>query len=161
MLYKVEDVPNEIVAAPITVPTYTQYSTHGDEMFYEHGVSDVMTMIPGISLVGNQGAWPCNPLYGEPSFTQATLPMHISQPPPCTPVTQITPSYAHVPTVARVAPPVHDFAVAGPSMTNNLRVGCTPDSLGPFRPSRFQVETPFVNASSSLDADFRTSQFKK
>lgn len=119
-----------------------------------------MTMIPGISLVGNQHAWISNPLYEEPGFGQTIMPVRQHQPAPIASTTPVFPT---------VAPPIQflptldrDYGMPGPSAAS-LNAGGLNDPKGVFRPSIYQsdYQSALVGQSSHLDMDFRTAQFKK
>lgn len=71
---------------PIAVPTYLQSSLHHyEEPVMDLGMSDFMTMIPGMSLLSNQSNWMSNQFYGVSDYaapTAAVPPPPVSAPAP-------------------------------------------------------------------------------
>lgn len=158
LLYKAEDIP--AMPQPVTVPNYLVSELDYNESFYEHGASDVMTMLPGVSLVNPHGAWMTNGVYGEPTLTPSHTFMPAVQQ-QTSPVSAVPSAYSHVSPVHHIAASVHDYSPIGPTMSQTLTIGLPQDDKGVFRPSQWEYEPGFVNAGSPLEMDLRTAQFKK
>jgi len=169
LLYKIEDLPVPAMA----VPTYLQYASHTHhEPVYDLRVSDLMTMIPGMSYANPHQAWMSNSSYaGSDCFAPAAPPIQVQQctqplPTPVahTPQPQIQPQPVYVPATPThlVAPPnqlpqemairtVTHATLAHPSFQHQI--------AGPFRPSAWELEPDFVQATSQMP--FQTSIFRK
>ncbi|SMY29965.1 unnamed protein product [Zymoseptoria tritici ST99CH_1A5] len=182
ILYKPEDLPPP---SPQQQPiaTYLQYGsqTH-QEPVYDLGVPDFLTMIPGISYANTTHWGGMPPGYGElPAASNffANVPpqtcagQSIPTPSITTPQPQQIhpqPGYAATPTPTQLVPPptqlTHDLPIRNNSHTTlahsdfQHQLGGGPG--GPFRPSFWQFEPEFMQASSCVPyqtAIFRNSHF--
>ena len=169
LLYKPEDVP----PPPTAVPTYLQFSSHThQEPIYDLGVSDYMTMIPGMSYANPHQAWLSNSSYGGSDFFATSAPVpQCAQPLPNPVVSaappQIQPEPVYVPaTPTSLAPPPiqmhqelairtvpvpHAAAVSHAAFQHQLN--------GPFRPSQYQYEAGIAQMTCHMP--FQTSIFRK
>lgn len=172
LLYKVEDLPAPV--PQLAVPTYLQFASQPTEPVYDLGVSDFMTMMPGMSYA-NSVHWGMSSSYGATQDFFNTTPQMCSQtmPAPSAPAPQShihsRPAYAAASApsqmVATSAQMVHDLPIRNlshVSRTPNVS-RAHPDvnrrsSSGPFRPSAYELE-PEVMHGSHLP--FKTSIFKK
>lgn len=156
----VAPTPIQSVNVPsVNIPTHVQYSSSLDEPFYEHGVFDVMTQLPGQSIVGGQQGWMSNPLYEEPGFGQTIMPIRQQH---HAPITTVTPAYSQMPSSSHFAPSLdRDYAMAGPSVSANNAGNGTHDTKGVFRPSQYVWESALNSQTAPLDMEFRTTQFRK
>lgn len=169
LLYK---LPPEMPTAPIpaTIPTYLQYASHPHhEPAYELGVSDFMTMIPGMSYANPHQAWmsPSNytgsEFFASPDPVQ-TSPQAVPRMAPA-PQPQIQPQHMYVPsTTAHLVPPpiqmpqdlpirIVQHASVSSHHAFHHQLG------GPFRPSIWEFEPDVVHATSQVP--FQTSIFRK
>lgn len=164
ILYKIEDLP----PAAASIPTYLQYASHThSEPVYDLGVSDFMTMIPGMSFANPQQAWMSNSSYGSDFFTTST-PVQQCVPPVPTPAPAPQPQIQPQPVYVTPAP---NHLVAQPTqMSQEMVIRTVPHGnvahsgfqqqlSGPFRPSMWELEDGFVQATSQMP--FQTSIFRK
>jgi len=170
ILYKAEDLPVQ----PMVVPTYLQYSsvTH-QEPVYDLGVSDFMTMIPGMSYATPQQAWASNASYGSDFFPASTTVQQCTQPLPAPAVStaqpqlqlQTQPVYIPATPSHLVAPPIQlpqEMAVRT-APHGILAQSNFPHQLtsSPFRRSRFEYEMTRDFAQAPLHLPLQTSIFRK
>lgn len=178
ILYKPEDLP---VPPQIAVPTYLQFASQPNEPVYDLGVSDFMTMMPGMSYA-NSAHWGMSSSYGATQDFFDPTPQSCSQtmPTPSAPAPQphmhSQPAYVAASTPPQmVLPPtqlVHELPIRNHSHVSQVShaphasFASLPHSDftnqlsgGPFRPSRMQLEYEHMHASHHLP--FKTSIFKK
>lgn len=169
MLYKLPAMPTASI--PAAVPTYLQYASQPHhEPVYELGVPDFMTMIPGMSYANPHQAWMSSSNYTGSDFFVTPAPVQpcpqaVPTPAAPAPQSQIQPQHMYVPpaTTHLVPPPIQ--------MPQELPIRTVPhaaipphhnfqDQLGgPFRPSAWELEPDFVQATSQVP--FQTSIFRK
>ncbi|THY79176.1 cysteine proteinase [Aureobasidium pullulans] len=159
---------------PIAVPTYLQSSLHHyEEPVMDLGMSDFMTMIPGMSLLSSQSNWMPNQFYGVSDYSaptsamppppvQAPAPMSVQHHAPSAPVSAVTPAYAPA---AQTPSPTSttDYAFSPVSQTtffnyDQLSYG----GKGNFRPSThmFEQNGQNVAAATAQNSVCQTAQFK-
>lgn len=135
--------------------TYLQYASHMDESITDLGMSDVMTMIPGISFVNGQQGWLSSPVYGQ----HEPMPVHHQQAPPPPPQPM---AHTFIPPVLMPPPTQIAYEVPGPAY--HPPAAATPQAFTTatdnFRRSRFELSAEFARATSHSTA-LQTSQFKK
>ncbi|WPH01714.1 Hypothetical protein R9X50_00456600 [Acrodontium crateriforme] len=158
IVYKTEDVPQSTTS----VQTYLQYhnETHNEPVM-DLGMSDFMTMIPGMSYAGPQQSWLPGAGYGysdylasppasmpalveSPELQSRTQSMYIP-----TPRTQMVPPSDEMPQDMDIRSDHHEETqphFSGQSQTS------------PFRSSYYQFEPGFVSATSHVP--FKTAIFK-
>lgn len=166
ILYKVEDFPQP----PPPMQTYLQYGSHvDDDPAGEVGCPDFMALIPGMSYVNPHQAWMSNSSYGN-DFFATSAPVQQCLPPVQTPAPQAQPQIQPQPVYASpatpthlVAPPMqmpHEMVIRSvPSHANHGHNGFQHQLSGPFRPSAWELEDGFVQATSQVP--FQTSIFRK
>lgn len=158
---------------PTSVETYLQYASHPhQEPVYDLGVSDFMTMIPGMSYATPHGAWMSGSTgYASSDFfatsapvQQCTQPLATPAAPAPQPQIQAQPMYTATPTQL-VPPPVQfpqELAIRTAPHAGGMQNLSTFQSQaagGPFRPSHWELEPDFVQATSSVP--FQTAIFRK
>lgn len=149
---------------PDAVPTYLQYaSQHHEEPVYDLGVSDFMTMIPGMSYANPHQAWASSSSYGSDFFGPSVQQCTQAIPTPSAPAPQPQPVYVHAPQTPLVPPPTQmpqELAIRSVSHgTAPQHVGIQHQLGGPFRPSAWELEPDFAQATSQMP--FQTSIFRK
>lgn len=170
MLYKLEDLPAPPPSA--TVQTYLQYGSHThQEPVYDLGVSsmpDFMTLIPGMSYATPSQSWNLPSNYGSMSdfsfsAQASSCTPALSTPSPQDPLSHMNsqPVYASASTPTQMVPPptqlTHDTPTrSAPHLTHDYQLQ---SNGGPFRPSAWQLEPDFMQATSH--APFQTSIFRK
>lgn len=174
VLYKAEDIPPQHHAiSNIAIPTYLQYASHPhQEPVYDLGVPDFMMNIPGMSFANPHQAWMSNSSYAGSDFFSTPTPAQPCAQPVSTPVASIpqpqiqpqavyvsaTPSHHHL-----VAPPLQmpqEMAIRPASHAGLAHASFQHQvSAGPFRPSVWELEPDFVQATSHVP--FQTSIFRK
>lgn len=160
---------------PIAVPTYLQSSLHHyEEPVMDLGMSDFMTMIPGMSLLSNQSNWMSNQFYGVSDYAAPTA----AVPPPPAPAAAPMPAQHHAPPpVVPVATPAYVPATQTPSPTSTADYTFSPvsqttffnyDQLsyggkGNFRPSTHMFEQNGQNVADATaqNSVCQTAQFKQ
>lgn len=163
ILYKAED----IFPPPGPVPTYLQYSSqpHQDPV-YDLGVSDFMTMIPGMSYANASSGW-VSGSYASDFFTTSAVSQ--STQPTATPVTPAPQSQIqaqapqYVPALSTpMAPPTQfpqEMAIRTVPQATLTNSTFQQQLSSPFRHSVYAVDPEFVHATSQTP--FQTSIFKK
>lgn len=163
ILYKAEDFP----PPPAPMPMYLQYGSHvHDDPVGEVGCPDFMALIPGMSYVNPHQAWMSNSSYGN-DFFATPAPAQQCPPPVPTPAPQpqVQPQPVYMPATPThlVAPPTqipHEMAIRPvPSHSNLGHAGFQHQLSGPFRPSAWELEDGFVQATSQMP--LQTSIFRK
>lgn len=170
LLYKTEDFP----PPPPPISAYLQFAS---QPYQDHvqdlGAIDFMAGIPGMSLVNPHQAWMSTSSYGGDFFGGHAPVQQCAQPvPPPTPISvvppapqpQLQPQPVYVPATPThlVAPPVempHELAIRTVSHGSLGHPGFQHQFAGPFRPSAWQLEEGFMQATSH--APFQTSIFRK
>lgn len=161
---------------PIAVPTYLQSSLHHyEEPVMDLGMSDFMTMIPGMSLLSNQSNWMSNQFYGVSDYAAPTA----AVPPPVAPAPASMPVQHHAPPpVVPVATPAYVPATQTPSPTSTADYTFSSpvsqttffnyDQLsyggkGNFRPSTHMFEQNGQNVADATaqNSVCQTAQFKQ
>jgi ubiquitin thioesterase protein OTUB1 len=160
---------------PIAVPTYLQSSLHHyEEPVMDLGMSDFMTMIPGMSLLSSQSNWMPNQFYGVSDYCAPTSAM----PPAVVPAPAPMPVQHHAPPpVVPIATPAYVPAVQTPSPTSTTDHTFSPvsqttffnyDQLsyggkGNFRPSTHMFEQNGQNVADATaqNSVCQTAQFKQ
>lgn len=159
--------------APMAAPveTYLQYATHPDhDPVYDLGVSDCMTMIPGMSYANvHQGWMPGSTGYAGSDFFTTPAPVSQCTQPLATPETPVQPQIqsqpVYIATPAQLVPPPVQFpqelAIRSAPTTGGQSLSSFQHeaTVGPFRPSHWQLAPHFVEATSS--AQFQTAIFRK
>jgi len=161
ILYKIEDLPQQPM-------TYLQFGSHvHDDPAGELGMPDFMTMIPGMSFVNPHQAWTSHSGYGSDFYT-SSAPVQQCVPPTPTPAPppqpQIQPQMVYVPATPThlVAPPTQmpqEIAIRTVPHASLAHTGFQHQLSGPFRPSAWELEDGFVQATSHVP--FQTSIFRK
>lgn len=169
LLYMAQDLPPSSMAAP--VETYLQYASHpNQDPVYELGVSDFMTMIPGMSYANPQQGWmSVSNGYTGSDFLTTSTPVPQCTQPLATPDTSVQPQMQsqamYTATPAQLVPrPMQlpqELAVRSvPSAcAQNLSTFQHEATGGPFRPSHWQLQPHFAEATSA--AQFQTAIFRK
>ena len=169
LLYMPQDLPP--VSVPTAVPTYLQYSSQPHhEPVYDLGVSDFMTMIPGMSYANPHQAWMSGSSYTSDFYATPGPVQQCTQPAPtpsvaAPPQPQIQPQPVYIPaTPTQLVPPTtqmpQELAIRTVSFTTvQQNPGFQHHSSGPFRPSMWELEPDFVQATSQMP--FQTSIFRK
>ena len=164
-----QDLPP--VSVPAVVPTYLQYaSQHHQEPVYDLGVSDFMTMIPGMSFASPHQGWMSGSSYSGPDFftspttvQQCTQPIPTPSAPPSQPQMQPQPVYLPATPTHLVPPPTQMPPELAVRTAQHAIVpphpGFQHQPTGPFRPSAWELEPDFAQATSSMP--FQTSIFRK
>ncbi|CAD0084358.1 unnamed protein product [Aureobasidium vineae] len=146
---------------------------HYEEPVVDLGISDFMTMIPGMSLLSSQSNWMPNQFYGVSDYAAPTA----AVPPPPVPAPAPMPVQHHVPPpVVPVATPAYVPAVQTPSPTSTADYTFSPvsqttffnyDQLsycgkGNFRPSTHMFEQNGQNVADATaqNSVCQTAQFK-
>lgn len=167
ILYKAEDLPQPIPP----MQTYLQYGSHmHDDPVGEVGCPDFMALIPGMSYANPHQAWMSNSSYGSdffatPAPVNQCVPPPIPTPAPQTqpPQVQPQPVYVSPPPTQIVPPPTqmpHEMAIrSAPSQGNVNHAGFQNHLSGPFRPSAWELQDGFVQATSQMP--LQTSIFRK
>jgi len=163
ILYKVEDIPQP----PAPVPTYLQYSsqTHQEPVF-DLGVSDFMTMIPGMSYANAHSGWVSGSYASDFFTTSAVQQCTQSTPSPVTPAPQPqiqaqAPQYVSA-APTHLAPPTQfpqEMAIRTVPQATLANSAFQHQLSNPFRQSMYAVDPEFVHATSQTP--FQTSIFKK
>lgn len=171
ILYKLEDVPPPIA----TVPTFFQFGSHThNEPVYDLDVSDLMTVIPGMSFATPQQGWLSASSYGaasdffptptpaQPCAQPLSTPTAVPAPPP--PQMQVRPVYVPPQPVSMPPPPTQmpqDLTVrtVPHSVSQAVAFPQHPGSGHPFRSSHWELEPDFVQATSHVP--FQTAIFRK
>ncbi|KAG9956116.1 cysteine proteinase, partial [Aureobasidium melanogenum] len=162
---------------PIAVPTYLQSSLHHyEEPVMDLGMSDFMTMIPGMSLLSSQSNWMSNQFYGVSDYAAPTA--AVPPPPPPAPAPMSVQHHAPPPPppVVPVATPAYVPATQTPSPTSTADYTFSPvsqttffnyDQLsyggkGNFRPSTHMFEQNGQNVADATaqNSVCQTAQFK-
>lgn len=165
-----QDLPP--ASMPTAVPTYLQYASQPhQEPVYDLGVSDFMTMIPGMSYANPNQSWMSGSTgyAGSDFFTapapvqQCTQPLATPAAPASQPQIQSQPMYTATPTQL-VSPPVQfpqqELAIrTAPHASMQSLSSFQQSAGGPFRPSHWELEPDFVQATSSVP--FQTAIFRK
>jgi ubiquitin thioesterase protein OTUB1 len=157
---------------PIDVPTYLQSSLHHyEEPVMDLGMSDFMTMIPGMSLLSNQSNWMPTQFYGVSDYAAPTCAM----PPAPVPAPAPMPVQHHAPPpIVPVATPAYVPAVQTPSPTSTAEHTFSPASQttffnydqlsyggkGNFRPSTHMFQQNVADATAQ-NSVCQTAQFKQ
>ncbi|KAK0253740.1 hypothetical protein LTS09_011318 [Friedmanniomyces endolithicus] len=175
ILYKIEDFPLPPAPDPTPIPTYLQFGsqTHQEHVFDIAGM-DFLTQLPGMSCVNPHSAWLSGPSYGSGAsdfFASTTPVQHCVQPIPAPapaptpapqPQTQPQPVYVVSAVATHVVPPPNDLsqelAIRTVSHASLANTAFQHQLAGPFRPSIWQLEEGFVQATSH--APFQTTIFK-
>ena len=169
LLYMPQDLPPSSV--PAAVPTYLQYASQPHhEPVYDLGVSDFMTMIPGMSYANPHQGWMSSSSYGSSDFFATPGPVQQctqAMPTPSAPAPQpqLQHQTVYLPaTPTQLVPPPNsmpqDLAIRTvPHATMQQHNGFQPQPTGPFRPSAWELEPDFVQATSQVQ--FQTSIFRK
>ena len=166
LLYMPLDLPPASV--PAAVPTYLQYESQPHhEPVYDLGVSDFMTMIPGMSYANPHQSWMSNSGYAGSDFFTPT--QHCTQPaatpsaPASQPQMQPQPVYVPATPTPLVSPPTQmpqELAIRTvPHATMPPHPGPQHQLGGPFRPSAWELEPDFIQAACHVP--FQTSIFRK
>ena len=164
----IQDLPPASI--PAAVPTYLQYASHPhQEPAYDLGVSDFMTMIPGMSYVNPHQSWISSSDYAGSDFFTSPAPVQPCAPPLVTPAApavqpQVQPVYAAPPN--QLVPPPTQFpqelairtAPHAPTTMQSLS-SLQQQMVGPFRPSAWELEPDFMQATCSTP--FQTNQFRE
>ena len=171
-----QDLPPSSI--PAAVPTYLQYASQPhQEPVYDLGVSDFMTMIPGMSYANPNSSWLSGSAggYGGSDFFATPAPVQqcaqpslatSAAPTAAAPQPQMQsqqPMYTATPTQL-VPPPVQfpqDLAIrsAPHAPMQSLTAFQHQSAGGPFRPSHWELEPDFVQATSAVP--FQTAIFRK
>lgn len=158
------------------MPTYLQFASQPNEPVYDLGVSDFMTMMPGMSYANSAHWGMSSNNYGGTQDFFHSPPQACSQamPTPSVPTPQphmhIQPPYIAAASPNRMAPPsiqsVHELPIRNMSHVSHAshasltHLDCqNHHSSGPFRPSSWQFEPDFMHAGSHLP--LKTAIFKK
>lgn len=143
----------------IAAPTYLQYATHYDEPIMDVGGPDIMTMLPGSSLVPNQAGWMSGSFYAAPEYTSAPplLVQHHAPPP----LVAVTPAYmpatSVVPQAPTMEPQTSSHQASFQSMTRSIL-----NNSGMFRTSQSMYANQMQIAdATSHNLALTTAQFKK
>ncbi|EME38717.1 hypothetical protein DOTSEDRAFT_75461 [Dothistroma septosporum NZE10] len=174
LLYKPEDLPAPPPPPPAPVPTYLQFATQAFEPVQDLGVSEWMTSIPGMSYanMSQSSSWTSSNFSSGADFFNTPAPVSSCAPavptPPPAPATQphVQSQAMYVPssTPTQMVPPPtqmpHEMAIRTSVPQHTLGHPDLPHQLsgGPFRPSVWQLEPDFVQATSSMP--FQTSIFR-
>lgn len=164
---------------PIAVPTYLQSSLqHYEEPVMELGMSDFMTMIPGMSLLSNQSNWMPNQFYGVsdyPASPSAAAPTPAQPPAPMPVQHHVSPTVASTPAYMPAAPMMQqapspttatDYNYSPMSRTQssfyNYDMLCS-GGKGNFRPTThmFEQKGQNVAAATAQTSVCATAQFKQ
>lgn len=165
-----QDLPQASIAAP--VETYLQYASHThNEPVYDLGVSDFMTMIPGMSYANPHQSWMSgstgyagSDFFATPApVQQCAQPLATPAAPALQPQIQSQPMYTATPT-SYVPPPAQlpqELAIrtVPQASMQNLPAYQPHSTGGPFRPSHYELEPDFVQATSAVP--FQTAIFRK
>ena len=169
LLYMPQDLPPASV--PAAVSTYLQYASRPhQEPVYELGVSDFMTMIPGMSYANPHQGWMSSSSYAGSDFFTTPAPVQqctqaIPTPSAPAPQPQMQHQTVYLPATPThlVAPPTQmpqDLAIrAVPHASMQLHSGFQHQPTGPFRPSAWELEPDFAQQMSQMP--FQTSIFRK
>ena len=161
-----QDLPP--ASASTTVPTYLQYASQPHhEPVYDIGAPDFMTMIPGMSYANPQQGWSSSSSYESDLFGASAPVQQCSQPVPHPSVSAPQPQLQRQ---SAYGPATPTTLVPPPSqMPQDLAIRSVPNGLphpgfqhqlgGPFRPSAWELEPNFVQATSQVQ--FQTSIFRK
>ena len=169
LLYMPQDMPPAPV--PAAVPTYLQYASHPyQEPAYDLGVSDFMTMIPGMSYANQHTGWISSSSYGDSDFYMNAAPVQpcaqvVPTPVDPVPQPQMQPQTVYMPTTQAhlVAPPLQmpqELAIRSVSHTGiPPHLDIHDQVTGRFRPSTYQIKPEIIQATSYMP--FQTSIFRK
>lgn len=156
---------------PANVPatTYLQYASQEPQGVYDLDVSDYMTMIPGMSYANPPSGWSSASTYSSDFFGASAPVQQCAQPVPTpsapAPQPQLQPQTIYIPAaqVQLVAPPTQmpqDLAIRTVTHASApAHTGFQHQLGGPFRPSVWELEPDFYQATSQMP--FQTSIFRK
>ncbi|KAF2489043.1 cysteine proteinase [Lophium mytilinum] len=148
ILYKIEDVQSPIVSQ---APLHVNLAGYTDEFVpMSRGMSDVMTLIPGLYPTGMGQNWP--PVSYD--FHPTPVPQ-----PQMAPVSSYAPVLASTPN-QEYANPVHQNVPLDPPVNMPLNPLMANETArgGPFRPSVYELEPGFHSGQAPLQ--FQTSIFR-
>lgn len=167
-----QDLPPSSIPAP--VETYLQYASQPhQEPVYDLGVSDFMTMIPGMSYANPHQGWMSGSTgYGGSDFFATPAPVQQCAQPLAAPAAAVGPPqpqmqsqsmYTATPTQL-VPPPVQfpqELAIrpATHATMQSMSAFQHQSSGGPFRPSHWELEADFAHATSAVP--YQTAIFRK
>ncbi|GAB7351899.1 hypothetical protein MBLNU459_g2441t1 [Dothideomycetes sp. NU459] len=146
LLYNYEDANDVLLTQShqVAAPTYLQYAAQYAEPFMEIGVPDVMTLLPGMSLVPNQASWMSGSFYGAPEYPAAT---------PLPAQHHTTPPVQH-----HTTPPVQHHPV--PHIVGVMPPYCQPVPVTMAMPAPAPVNSPFHSENSDHSLFDNSSMFR-
>jgi len=153
ILYKFEDVPQPKPQPPLMVNLATgRFEEHMHERPGWHDLGGPDFGVPGMSFASpGQVPWSYNPLYDFSAAPGPTLQQAI-------PVPAYAPLSVAAPRAELMPQPAsQDMQVGVPTIQHQLSMI---DRVGPFRPSKFELETNY-SSGTLHHTQFVTSAFKK